>query len=260
MFSKNRSPAVAGSFYPDSANQLSQDIDDMLAQQSESNICPKAIIVPHAGYYYSGEIAASAYKLLMNIQTINRVILLGPSHRSYLTGCAVPSYDSFSTPLGTVDVDQQSCQQLITSHNAIMDDDSHVWEHSLEVQLPFLQRCLANFTIIPITVGKSSPAQVSKLINQLYCNEKNLLVISSDLSHFHSSEEAIAIDNKSVESTLNLLPMLMPEQACGCYAINGLLAFAKQQNWQIKLIQQCHSGDISSDNSRVVGYASFALY
>mgnify|MGYP000143707829 CR=1 FL=1 len=265
-----RHPAVAGSFYPDSKQQLSAEVEDYLAQTPFSTDVPKVLIVPHAGFYYSGRVAGQGYCYLKNIaKSINRVILLGPSHKVALHGCAVPSYDKFSTPLGSIIIDKEACQDLTTKNLAQFNDLSHQWEHSLEVQLPFLQKCLNEFTLIPIVVGNCQPSKVKQLLNALLNkdnqeNEKNnsstLIVVSTDLSHYHQYDSARVIDNNTIADILALQTNISPEHACGCHALNGLLSLAAEKSWQARLISKTNSGDVSGDKSRVVGYASFILY
>ncbi len=271
MVTIRRQPAVAGSFYPDNKQQLSAEIEDYLSQTPLSRHVPKVLIVPHAGYYYSGRVAGQGYCHLKNIagniaKKINRVILLGPSHKVALHGCAVPSCDEFSTSLGSITIDKKACQNLTTKNLAQYNDLSHQWEHSLEVQLPFLQKCLAAFTLIPVVVGDCQPSKVKQLLNALL-NEKDqknisstLIVISTDLSHYHQYDRAQMIDGNTIDRILALQSNIEAECACGCHALNGLLSLAAEKSWQVRLISKTNSGDVSGDKSRVVGYASFILY
>ena len=260
MTINDRPAAVAGSFYSSSSSELQQNINDMLAVPLSPNYCPKALIVPHAGYYYSGAIAANAYAYLRNQKHINRVVLIGPSHRVYLQGCAVPSYQTFSTPLGTISIDRKSCQHLLNLNLVSQTDEAHVLEHSLEVQLPFLQTCLTDFELVPIVIGQATTKDVSCILAEFSQQANTLIVASSDLSHFHHYAKAQTLDNKTIHSILDFDTNIQPEDACGCYAVNGLLDYAKQQHWQITLIDHGNSGDISGDKNSVVGYASFTLY
>ncbi|WDE09163.1 AmmeMemoRadiSam system protein B [Thalassomonas viridans] len=258
---KNRAPVVAGSFYPESSQVLQQDLSHMLASCPSSEQVPKGLIVPHAGYCYSGNIAASGYATLKHFKdTIKRVILLGPSHRVYLHGCAVPHYDFFSTPLGKVPVDEQACLQLVDAGLLVQQDQPHALEHSLEVQLPFLQTCLDDFQLVPVVVGEASPQEVCKILDFFAGNPEDLIVVSSDLSHYHNDREARVLDQKTIEAILAFNLNLQPYDACGCHAVNGLLDFAHRKNWHIKLLEHGNSGDTSGDKNKVVGYASFILY
>jgi len=258
---KDRNPVVAGSFYPESPQELKQDLSHMLSPCSSSEVFPKGLIVPHAGYCYSGNIAATGYATLKQFKdTIKRVILLGPSHRVYLHGCAVPHYDYFCTPLGKVPVDEQACRQLVDAGLLGQGDQPHALEHSLEVQLPFLQTCLDDFQLVPIVVGEASPQEVSKILNFFSDDPENLVVVSSDMSHYHSDQEARILDKKTIEAILAFNLNIQPYDACGCHAVNGLLDYAHQHKWHIKLLDHGNSGDTSGDKSKVVGYASFILY
>ena len=222
---------------------------------------PQALIVPHAGYYYSGKVAAHAYAALQNLGSqIKRVVLLGPSHRVYLQGCALPIYQGFNTPLGDISVDQKNCRRLVDRGLARFNNAAHIQEHSLEVQLPFLQLLLDDFELLPIVVGQNSPAQVSALLCEVAKLENTLLLISTDLSHFHTYEQAKQLDADTIARILNFDPSLDGEDACGCYSVNGLLHFAKSQNWQCKLLNHANSGDINNSKHEVVGYASFILF
>ena len=263
---KYRQAAVAGSFYPDSAAQIKQQLATYLSLQNPPQIqCTsqvKALIVPHAGYCYSGAVAGHAYVYLQNIfSKIKRVILLGPSHRVPLIGCAISSCDFFITPLGKIPVDQKLNAQLLARELLITSDQAHLLEHSLEVQLPFLQTCLADFTLIPIVVGQCSAKHVYEILNQLQVNEPTtLVVVSSDLSHFHPYHEARRLDDMTIQHILNYDAHLDGSEACGCYAVNGLLSYAKSQHWQIKLVNKANSADAVGSKREVVGYASFILY
>ena len=269
-----RHAAVAGSFYPDNKQQLSAEIDDFLTPPPLSSDVPKVLIVPHAGYYYSGQVAGKAYCHLKNIientdKNISRVILLGPSHKVALHGCAVPSCDEFCTPLGSITIDKEACKNLAEKKLAQVNDLSHQWEHSLEVQLPFLQKSLAAFTLIPIVVGDCQPEEVKLLLNTLLNqqnqekktnNSSTLIVISTDLSHYHQYDSARVIDDNTIARILTLQTNIEAESACGCHALNGLLSLAAEKSWQAILVNKTNSGDVSGNKSRVVGYASFILH
>lgn len=262
-----RTPAVAGSFYPDNAKQLKRQLANFLIEEPVDDIVPKALIVPHAGYCYSGAIAGHAFSYLQKSRNkLTRVILLGPSHQVPLLGCAVPSTAVFATPLGDISIDQQACQQLQMLGLANYSEQAHQWEHALEVQLPFLQTCLTKFYLIPIVVGACQPEDVTAVLKTLLSEQvqNTLIVVSTDLSHYHSYDEAQALDNDTIKRILALSSDITPERACGCYALNGLLNFCAQQAWQIKLISKANSGDskevVSANKTEVVGYASFILY
>ena len=206
---KSRAAAVAGSFYPGTAEQINQELTVFLNVENDPELQPavqaKALIVPHAGYCYSGAVAGHAYAYLKNIShRIRRVILFGPSHRVALHGCAVSSCDFFSTPLGQITVDKVSNTQLLNKDLVITYDPAHLLEHSLEVQLPFLQRCLSEFVLVPIVVGYCSAEHISKILDELKANQPDtLVVVSSDLSHFHPYPQAQSLDNKTIQHILN---------------------------------------------------------
>ncbi|MFT6925797.1 MAG: AmmeMemoRadiSam system protein B [Psychromonas sp.] len=259
---KYRTAAVAGSFYPATAEQINQELSLFLNTPLASEIQAKALIVPHAGYCYSGAVAGYAYSYLKSIaHNIHRVILLGPSHRVALQGCAISSCDCFATPLGLIPIDKDAYVQLLNKNLVSISDQAHLLEHSLEVQLPFLQGSLQNFVLVPILVGQCSTQQVCKILETLEVNEPGtLVVVSSDLSHYHSYQQAQILDNRTIQHILNYDHHLEGEDACGCYAVNGLLSYAKKQHWPIKLLKKANSGDTFGSKKEVVGYASFILY
>ena len=256
---KERKAVVAGQFYPQSPEQLNEQLHSFCDVAPNENIQPHGLIVPHAGYYYSGAVAGMAYRYLKSLsRQIKRVILLGPSHRVALRGSAVCSYDFFSTPLGKIPVARDDYLQLLEAGLVSSCDQAHLQEHSLEVQLPFLQYCLESFQIVPIVVGLCQPNNIKEILNLLQVNDSStLVVVSSDLSHYHTYQQAQVLDNNSVRKILNYENNLHPEDACGCYAVNGFLSYAQSQNWQAQLISQANSGDISGTQKEVVGYASF---
>lgn len=259
-----RQPAVAGAFYPGQASVLDHDVRAMLATARPAHDTvtpsPKAIIVPHAGYIYSGSTAAMAYaRLAGGRNIIRRVVLLGPVHRVPVRGLALPGVDSFVTPLGVIDVDQAAIATLTPLPQVVVSPAAHAPEHSLEVQLPFLQQALADFKLVPLAVGDATPAEVAQVLNVLWGGAETLIVISSDLSHFLPYHEAQAIDQDTVLRILNLSATLTHQQACGGTPINGLLLAARQHGLQAHLLGACNSGDTAGDKRRVVGYASFTF-
>lgn len=266
---KYREAAVAGQFYPSTVSDLKHMMDEYFSEEPCCSVIPKALIVPHAGYFYSGEVAATAYRLLSNAKPpFSKVVLLGPSHYVALDGCAVPSCDVFVTPMGEVTIDKQLAESLINQGLAVESTRAHHWEHSLEVQLPFLQYCLDDFTLLPIVVGHSQSDLVRRLLASAAQQPDTLIVVSSDLSHYHPYLEANDIDANTIEHVLALNTDIHPEQACGFYGINGLMQYAEQQHWQIKCVSHTNSGDIIARHeqrspqhiNKVVGYASFVLY
>jgi AmmeMemoRadiSam system protein B/AmmeMemoRadiSam system protein A len=260
---RERPAAVAGFFYPGDPSQLAAWIDDALAAvppQPASVPLPKALIVPHAGYVYSGGIAAAAYARLSPLRgTIRRVVLLGPCHRVAVHGLALPDADAFATPLGPVPVDAAGVA-AIESHPAVTRSAAtHAQEHALEVQLPFLQRVLGTFAIVPLVVGSVAARDVADVIERLWGGAETLVVVSSDLSHYHGYDEARAIDGATVQAILSLATTLDHEQACGATPITGLTEVARRRGLAPELIDVCNSGDTAGDRRRVVGYASFAF-
>ena len=256
-----RPPAVAGMFYPADAEELAGDIRNYLAAVPAAQAsAPKVLIVPHAGYIYSGAVAARAYALLAQArQTIRRVVLLGPAHRVPIRGLALPVAEAFATPLGSVRIDAEGAAAALKLPQVSASDVAHNLEHSLEVQVPFLQSVLDDFTLLPFAVGAATPAQVAEVLDLLWGGPETLILISSDLSHFHTYASAQGIDQGTVGEILAFEPSIEHEQACGATPINGLLLCAKQRSMRIELLDLRNSGDTAGDRSRVVGYASFAL-
>src|SRR5688572_30719648 len=189
-----RPAAVAGRFYPGDPSRLRTDISSMMAKAPASAAsAPKALIAPHAGYAYSGEVAARAFAAIKP-HSIERVVLIGPAHYVAFRGIAVPRADAFATPLGCVPVDRQG---LVTSADlpfVIQCDEAHAPEHALEVELPFLQTILGSFTLVPLLIGEASPPEVGELLRRLWSGPETLIVVSSDLSHFHDYKTARRLD------------------------------------------------------------------
>lgn len=259
---KVRPPAVAGLFYPSDPSQLRDEVSEYLAQApAATGPTPKALIVPHAGYVYSGEIAAAAYtQVAHRRREIRRIVLIGPSHRVYLRGMAVPTAGFFQTPLGMVPVDRELKVRLQAHEQVIELDEPHAIEHSLEVQLPFLQIVFGDFTLLPLVLGLVSPQTVASALADAWGGEETLVLVSSDLSHYLSYEEACAVDAETSATILRREPILTGEQACGCMGINGLSFLARQREASIVEIARCNSGDTAGDRNRVVGYGAFALH
>jgi len=260
-----RPAAVAGAFYPGQAAVLSHDVRALLAQAGYDagkvpGKVPKAIIVPHAGYIYSGSTAALAYARLAAARLqIQRVVLLGPVHRVPVRGLALPGVTAFDTPLGRIEVDQDAVNAIASLPQVVTSAAAHAQEHSLEVQLPFLQSVLGRFKLLPLAVGDASAAEVADVLELLWGGDETLLVISSDLSHFLPYRSAQAIDGETVRQILHFSPTLSHEQACGGTPINGLLLAARRHDLQAELLGLCNSGDTAGDKGRVVGYASVAF-
>lgn len=259
--SRTRSAAVAGLFYPADPAQLHRDIQSMLSAAERSGPAPKALIVPHAGYVYSGPVAASAFAQLKQIrQQITRVILLGPCHRVPLRGLATSSADYFATPLGNVKIDQSAIDSVAGLPQVQEFDLTHQQEHSLEVQLPFLQEALAHFSLVPLVVGDASAEEVSEVLERLWGGDETLIVISSDLSHYHDYNTARAMDSETCEAIEHMNPSAIHyDQACGRNPVNGLLLAAKKHGLQVTTLDLRNSGDTAGDKSNVVGYGAWAL-
>ncbi len=258
-----RPAAVAGLFYPAQASPLLDQVQHFIerAQSHGQTRPPKAIIVPHAGYIYSGAITASAYALLRPLRDkIRRVILLGPVHHVPVRGLAAPSVAAFASPLGEVQLDQAALASLADLPQVVVDDRCHAQEHSLEVHLPFLQSVLANFKLVPLAVGDASAAEVAEVLERLWGGEETLIVVSSDLSHYLSYPAAQQMDATTAQAVLDLRTDLSHQQACGATPLNGLLLAARYHSLKPALLDLRNSGDTAGDKSRVVGYAAFALY
>ena len=255
---KIRPAACAGSFYPEYRHELEASLDTFLENATgEAASLPKAMIVPHAGYVYSGEVAARAYARLTG-SGYRRVILLGPAHRLWFEGIALPVASIFETPLGSIPLDPV-CQELAGLPGIIESEEAHRMEHAIEVQLPFLQRVLGKFSIVPLLVGNASPAAVSEIIDRFIGEPGTLVLVSSDLSHFHDYDAARALDAATAKSIMALDPVLDHEQACGATPVNALLLSARRHGLPSQLIDIRNSGDTFGSRERVVGYASFSF-
>jgi len=258
-----RPAAVADLFYPGDVRSLAAFISNALhnasAQLPADMPAPKAIIVPHAGYIYSGLTAGYAYGALKPAG-IKRVVLLGPAHRTLFYGVAVSGCDAFATPLGLAPVDRDAREQVLELPEVHLNDAAHAQEHSLEVQLPFLQTLLDEFTLLPLCIGSVQPEAVARVLESLWGDAHTLFVISSDLSHFHPYAEARALDQHSIDTVLHMHDPLNHEQACGATGINALLIVARRQHLQPQLLDYRNSGDTAGDKNSVVGYASIAFF
>jgi MEMO1 family protein len=258
-----RLPAVAGTFYPADARTLERDIALMLESAGERALAPgfpKLVIVPHAGYIYSGPVAASAYAALAPARgLVRRVVLLGPCHRVPVRGLALPAAGAFRTPLGTVPVDAEAAASLRGLPQVTESAATHAQEHALEVQLPFLQRVLGEFSVVPLVVGDARPDEVAEAIERLWGGPETLVVVSSDLSHYLPYEAARRVDGATVKSILGFETSISHEQACGATPIAGALVAARRHGLSAELLDCRNSGDTAGDKRQVVGYASFAF-
>lgn len=261
-----RPPAVAGSFYESDPSILSENVTDYL-DSAELTTTPhsslRALIVPHAGYIYSGPVAASAYSLLRSgSPRPRRVLLLGPSHFVPLSGHALPSVESFRTPLGSIPIDTSAVSDLSSSFDHVtIDDQPHTREHSLEVQLPFLQAVLeASFTLIPVATGHTTAASTADLIESLWTDSDTLTVISTDLSHYLEYGQARRVDEKTA-THIDALDRtdFGPEEACGCHPLNGIVEAARREGLRATRLDLRNSGDTAGPRDRVVGYGAWVI-
>lgn len=263
MKSTMRPAAVAGSFYPADRRALARQVDEMLAAVSVDAAAltlPKMLVVPHAGYVYSGPVAAQAYaRLSAGRGRIRRVVLLGPTHRVAVRGLAVPSVDAFHTPLGSVPIDNEAMARICDLPQVQVDDRAHAQEHALEVQLPFLQTVLGHFTLVPLAVGQVSPGGVAEVLERLWGGDETLIVISTDLSHYLGYREATALDRSTVDRILRLNTELDHRQACGATPLAGALLAARSHGLRARLLDLRNSGDTAGDRARVVGYCAVAF-
>jgi AmmeMemoRadiSam system protein B len=259
-----RRPAVAGTFYPSDERSLRVTLrrcfDDAVPPPLSAPL-PAALVVPHAGYVYSGPVAASAYlRLVPGRRTVRRVVLLGPSHRVPFRGLALSSADAWATPLGEVTVDDATSVALSPFPFVRVLDVAHADEHSLEVQLPFLQTVLEEFSVIPVVVGDASVDDVAAVIDALWSGPDTLVVVSTDLSHYHRYADAIRIDARTARAIAELRSdHIAAEAACGAVPLQGLLRTAADRHLAIEQLDLRNSGDTGGDRERVVGYAAFAL-
>ncbi|MFN7088195.1 MAG: AmmeMemoRadiSam system protein B [Burkholderiales bacterium] len=259
-----RPAAVAGVFYPGSPAELAHEVAGLIAgvrRDRAHRSAPKAIIAPHAGYVYSGAVAASVYALLEPARTqIKRVVLLGPTHRVAVRGLALPEAQGFATPLGTVGIDAAVVAALRGLPQITASEAVHAREHSLEVHLPFLQTMLEDFALVPLAVGDAAPEEVAEVLDTLWGGPETLIVASSDLSHYLPYRQAQLIDKATAEAILGLSTAIGHEQACGATPVAGLTLVARRRGLQPQLVDLRNSGDTAGDKSRVVGYGAFAFY
>ncbi len=261
-----RPPAVAGTFYPGDAPTLSRTVDTLLAEaerripRESAGPLPKALIVPHAGYIYSGPVAATAYaQLREGRDRVRRVVLLGPCHRVPVRGLALPGAARFATPLGTVEVDQEARARLLRFPQVVESPEAHAWEHSLEVQLPFLQTVFDSFSLVPLAVGAATAEEVAEVLEAVWGGPETLIVVSSDLSHYLPYDVARQVDSATAQAILALQHDIDHEQACGATPVDGLLLAAKRRALEVRLLDLRNSGDTAGDRARVVGYGAFAF-
>jgi AmmeMemoRadiSam system protein B/AmmeMemoRadiSam system protein A len=256
-----RPAAVAGLFYPAARADLQARVREFLAEASaDTALHPKVLVVPHAGYIYSGAAAARAYATLKAVAAeVRRVVVIGPAHRVAVRGVAIPSATRFDTPLGPVELDRAALDALADVPHVVRSDRAHADEHALEVQLPFLQETLGRFTLVPLLVGHATSGEVADVLERVWGGAETLIVVSSDLSHYLPYDVARRVDAGTLAQVLELGPELDHEQACGATPLNALMQVARRRRLQPCLLAACNSGDTAGDRHRVVGYAALAL-
>lgn len=252
---------MAGQFYPDDARDLRAAVRDCLPAPGPAAAVPKAIIVPHAGYEYSGAVAGTAYALVARAHgVITRVVLAGPSHRVWFRGLALPGASYFSTPLGEIPIDQEAAVRVQALRQVTVLDRAHAREHSLEVHLPFLQVVLDRFTLLPLVTGEASPADVGEVFEQLWGGPETLIVVSSDLSHYHDAATARRLD-AATSSAIEALRAedIGPDDACGCVPVRGLLWVARRLGLRARVLDTRNSADAGGPAGQVVGYGAYGF-
>lgn len=259
-----RPPAIAGRFYPADPRAIATTIEQIMAQApevTENAPQPTALIAPHAGWVFSGVTAAHAYQHIAPYrQSIHRVIILCPTHREAVRGIAIPESDAFATPLGSIPLDTKVMQTLSPQPLVHTADSVHAFEHAIEVHLPFLQTLLDDFTLLPIAVGAIAPNDLQHLLEQIPFDHQTLFIVSTDLSHFHTADEANTLDSTAIDwIDQGHTESLTPHHACGANILRGFLPFARAQHWHTQFLHRSHSGEVSGDNERVVGYASWVV-
>src|ERR1035437_10372704 len=281
-FQRVRTPAVAGLFYPGDAAALSKAVDGLLASAPEDSIPRlKALVCPHAGYEFSGQTAAIAYRLLAG-RDVQTVVVMGPSHYAFFQVACIPNADAYQTPLGLVPISEKakvlaSVAPFALERRCLVQrppwwrqsprpapeegqDTPETWEHSVEVQVPFLQKLLKNFKLLPVVMGELDPAQAAKAM-AASIDDKTIIIASSDLSHYHIYQAAKGLDNRCVKAICDLdINAMMTQEACGKTPILTLLHRARQKGWKAQLLDYRNSGDVTGDKDRVVGYAAVAFY
>jgi len=258
-----RPPAMAGQFYPADPGELRQLIADYLDSWPPMNSCKpgNALIAPHAGYIYSGRVAAAAYAAIARSGSkFNKVVLIGPAHTRRVRGLALSSADAFRTPLGVVPLSADDHASLLQQSTISIDDRAHDAEHSLEVHLPFLQTVGKDFALVPMVVGDASPVEVQDALEPFWDEPDTLIVVSTDLSHFHDYADAKRLDALTVERIVGLdYQHIHAENACGYRPVNGLLRLLQEKSRRLSVLATANSGDSAGPRDRVVGYGSFIV-
>jgi MEMO1 family protein len=252
-----RAPAVAGMFYPGDPEELAATVAALLADAKPTGRRPKALIVPHAGYVYSGPVAAAAFAAIAPYaKEIRRVVMLGPAHREFVDGFASPDARRMASPLGEHAIDVDAIAALGIAGNA----GAHAKEHCLEVMLPFLHALMPDATLIPLIGSRATPEETARLLASLWGGPETLILISSDLSHFHPYDRARERDASTAARILAFDTKLVGEDACGSLAIDGLTWLARERDLRVEQLELKSSGDTAGSRDRVVGYGAFAFY
>jgi len=263
-----REPAVAGAFYPGDPGELEASVRGYLTEASansgagaDGRPVPKAIVAPHAGYIYSGAVAASAYATLAPARDrITRVVLLGPCHRVPVQGLALSAAEAFATPLGNIPLDNEAAEAIRDLPQVQLFDATHMQEHSLEVHLPFLQVALGDFALVPLVVGQAAADEVAEVLEALWGGDETLIVISSDLSHYLSYDAAREIDARTCAAIEHLDgDAIADDQACGRMPLKGLLALARRRGLKAETVDLRNSGDTAGPRDQVVGYGAWVF-
>lgn len=261
--SRVRQAAVAGLFYPDSAEEVRTEVDGFLAGGKTSPDIEgglMAVVAPHAGYVYSGPVAGSAFRQLRDSgRRVCRVAVLGPSHRYPFDGLALPGHEALATPLGEAPVDRELAERVAELPQVCVSAAAHAGEHSLEVEIPFLQVLSDDLRLLPLVVGRASAAEVAEVIERVWELPDTFVVLSTDLSHYLSYEEARRVDRETTDGILRLDPRIPHQRACGATPLNGLLLAASRRGLEARLLDLRNSGDTAGDRERVVGYGAFAI-
>ena len=254
-----RPPAVAGTFYPAHPGELEHAVNGLLGDSDAASQPPRALIAPHAGYVYSGPVAASAYRLIRGADAIRRVVLLGPSHHVPFDGIAVSRAEAYATPLGTVPLDGPAIERILDLPHVLLLEQAHGPEHSLEVHLPFLQVALGDFSLVPLVIGRAGPDAIADVLELFWTDDASLIVVSSDLSHYLSYEDARTVDAATASAIMDRNDALTGEQACGCNGINGLMRLARRHGLKVRELDRRTSGDTAGPRDHVVGYGAWVV-
>ena len=259
---KTREPAVAGIFYASELRQLDSEIEHYLSAEIRPGTArPEILIVPHAGYVYSAPVAAQAYLQLKNYAgKIKNVILVGPSHRVAFKGIAASSADEFKTPLGKVQVNRELTDRIVAANQAVhIQDKAHLQEHSLEVQLPFLQKVLGEFKIVPLVYGDVSAEDLTRALEPYITDKGTVIVVSADLSHYFDYDTARILDEKTAKLIEQNRPDIEEHMSCGSIGINAALLLAAEKHLRPETLKLANSGDTAGDKDSVVGYGAWSF-